>query len=80
MKEAQETYDSAVYDNQISSMNDQIKSYDLEIKRLNKIKDKWSEITTNAQGQVDLNKAIAYDPDFFNKVKALGMEVELNDN
>ena len=68
VKSAQEAYDSAVYDNQIASMNDQIKSYDLEIKRLNKIKDKWSDIATNAQGEVDLNKAKDYDPDFYNKV------------
>ena len=68
LKAAQKEYDDAIYNKKITDYNQQINLYDEEIKRLNKIKDKWSEITTNAQGTVDLNKALSYDSNFFNKV------------
>ena len=68
IKNAQKEYDDAVYNNKVTGLNLQIKEYDESIKKLNRIKDKWSVITTNAQGSVDLNKALNYDPDFFNKV------------
>ena len=68
IKNAQKEYDDAVYNNKVTGLNQQIKEYDESIKKLNRIKDKWSVITTNAQGSVDLNKALNYDNDFFNKV------------
>lgn len=68
VKNAQKEYDDAVYNKQVTGLNLQIKEYDENIKKLNRIKDKWSVITTNAQGSVDLNKALTYDSDFFNKV------------
>ena len=68
LKAAQKEYDDAIYNKKLTDYNQQINLYDEEIKRLNKIKDKWSEITTNAQGTVDLNKALSYDSNFFNKV------------
>ena len=68
VKKAQEEYDNAVYNNKVTGLNVQIKEYDENIKKLNRIKDKWSVITTNAQGSVDLSKALNYDSDFFNKV------------
>ena len=68
VKKAQEDYDTAFYNNQVAGLNFQIKEHDENIKKLNRIKDEWSVITTNAQGSVDLSKAVAYDSDFFNKV------------
>ena len=68
IKNAQKEYDDAVYNNKVTGLNQQIKEYDENIKKLNRIKDKWSVITTNAQGSVDLNKALNYDSGFFNNV------------
>lgn len=70
IRSAQEQYDQALYDKKIHSLNEQINIYDEEIARLNDIKDYWNQITTDAQGVCDINKAIAYDSDFINKVLA----------
>lgn len=68
IKSAQEQYDQALYDKKIHSLNEQVNVYDEEIARLNNIKEYWNQITTDAQGVCDINKAIAYDSDFINKV------------
>lgn len=68
IRSAQEQYDQALFDKKIHSLNEQINIYDEEIARLNDIKEYWNQITTDAQGVCDINKAIAYDSDFINKV------------
>ena len=68
IRDAQVDYDEAVFNKRISDLNAQINIHDEEIKRLNKIKEQWSEIVTIAQGLVDINKALAYDSDFVSKV------------
>lgn len=68
IRSAQEQYDQALYDNKVATLNEEIKVHDEEIKLLNRIKDEWSWITTEAQGTVDVNKALIYDSLFEQKV------------
>ena len=68
IRSAQEQYDQALYDNKVATLNEEIKVHDEEIKLLNRIKDEWSWITTEAQGTVDVNKALIYDLEFEQKV------------
>lgn len=75
LRNAQEAYDEAVYNKKIYDLNEQIKVHDEEIERLNEISEKWSEITTTAQGLVDLSKALSYDANFVNKVLADDLEL-----
>lgn len=75
LRSAQESYDEALYNKKIYDLNEQIKVYDEEIERLNKISEKWSEITTTAQGLVDLSKALSYDANFISKVLADDLEL-----
>ena len=80
LKEAQEQVDQATYDKRIADLNEQLYVHDKEITRLNKIKDDWSDINTNAQGLVDLQKALNYDALFYNKVLSgdIGLIEELS--
>ena len=57
-----------MYDNKVAQLNEQMRLHDEEIKLLNRIKDDWSWITTEAQGTVDVNKALLYDLEFESKV------------
>ena len=68
IRSAQEQYDQAIYDNKVATLNEEIRVHDEEIKLLNRIKDEWSWITTEAQGTVDVNKALIYDLEFEQKV------------
>ena len=68
VQSAREQYEQALYDNKVSELNEQIRLHDEEIKVLNRIKDEWSWIATEAQGTVDVNKAFAYDLEFESKV------------
>ena len=68
IRSAQEQYDQAIYDNKVATLNEEIRIHDEEIKLLNRIKDNWSWITTEAQGTVDVNKALLYDLEFEQKV------------
>ena len=68
IRSAQEQYDQALYDNKVATLNEEIRVHDEEIKLLNRIKDEWSWITTEAQGTVDVNKALIYDSLFEQKV------------
>lgn len=68
IREAQYNYDSAVYEHKLALLNDHVKVYDEEIKRLNKIKDRWSKIVTDAETLVLINKALLYDKGFIGKV------------
>lgn len=65
---ARANYDQAIYDNKVAQLNEQIRVHDEEVKMLNRIKDNWSWITTEAQGTVDVNKALLYDLEFESKV------------
>ena len=49
-------------------MNDHIAVFDKEIDRLNVIKKRWTDINTEAERLVLINKALAYDPKFVGKV------------
>ncbi len=60
LKEAQESYDKVIYDNTVSSLQNQVKEletqrdnllegYDEQIDRLNDISDKWSKIISDAE-------------------------------
>lgn len=68
INEAQYNYDNAKYEHKLSLLNDHVKVYDEEIKRLNKIKDRWSRINTEAENLVLINKALLYDSGFIGKV------------
>lgn len=65
---AQSEFEQALFDNKIAILNRQIKDHDEEIKQLNRIKENWSWIATEAQGVVDINKALIYDSQFEQKV------------
>lgn len=68
INEAQYNYDNAKYEHKLALLNDHVKVYDEEIKRLNKIKDRWSRINTEAENLVLINKALLYDSGFIGKV------------
>ena len=68
IKNAQQTYNEAVYNRKIFLLNEQISIYDEEIERLNGIKEQWSRITSDAQFMVDLNQALINDSAFYTKV------------
>lgn len=68
INEAQYNYDNAKYEHKLALLNDHVKVYDEEIKRLNKIKDRWSRINTEAENLVLINKALLYDSGFVGKV------------
>ena len=68
LRNAQASYDQAVFDNKVFLLNEEIRLHDEEITRLNRIKEEWSWITTEAQGMVDLNQARLYDLQFEAKV------------
>lgn len=68
INEAQYNYDNAVYEHKLALLNDQVEVYDEEIKRLNRIKDRWSRINTEAENLVLINKALLYDKGFIGKV------------
>lgn len=68
INEAQYNYDNAKYEHKLALLNDHVKVYDEEIKRLNKIKDRWSRINTEAENLVLINKALLYDKGFIGKV------------
>ena len=68
LNSARENYEQALYDNKVSQLNEQMRLHDEEIKVLNRIKEEWSWITTEAQGTVDVNKALSYDFQFQSKV------------
>lgn len=65
---ARQNYDQALYDNKVFQLNEEIRLHDEEIEQLNRIKENWSWITTEAQGLVDLNQALLYDLQFEEKV------------
>jgi len=65
---ARENYQQAIYDNKVFQLNEEIRLHDEEIEQLNRIKEEWSWITTEAQGLVDLNQALLYDLQFEEKV------------
>ena len=68
IQDAELAYDTALYNRKLYLLNEQIRSYDKEIERLNEIKEQWNGITSEAQFMLDLNKAMAYDNEFYIKV------------
>lgn len=68
VQNAQQAYDEAIYNKKIYLLNEQLSVYDDEIRRLNDIKDTWSNITEQIQFTNDLNKALTYDSEFYTKV------------
>ena len=68
VNQAQQNYDNAVYEHKLALLNDHVAVFDKEIKRLNKIKERWTDINTEAENLVLINKAIAYDSNFVSKV------------
>ena len=75
VNDAQQSLDEAMYNKKISLLEDQIDTYDEEINRLNDIKENFNNIKSEQENIILLNKAMAYDADFFNKV--LSSDVEL---
>lgn len=67
---AQESYDSAVYNQKIAVYQQQIDAYDKEIERLNEMKEKWTDISTESERLLQISKAIAYDSNFVSSVLA----------
>ena len=65
---AQQNFDNAKYEYRLAILQDQITVFDDEIERLNEIKERWSDIATEAENLVLINKAIAYDSGFVGKV------------
>lgn len=68
VRDAQYNLDNAKYEHKIALLNDHIAVYDEEIKRLNKIKERWTDISTEAENLVLINKALLYDSGFVGKV------------
>lgn len=68
INEAQYNYDNAKYEHKLALLNDHVAVFDEEIERLNKIKDRWSRITTEAENLVLINKALLYDSEFVGKI------------
>ena len=68
IREAQTNYDNAIYEHKLALLNDHVKVFDDEIERLEKIKKRWTDINTEAERLVLINKAIAYDSNFVSKV------------
>jgi chromosome segregation ATPase len=68
LNQAQQNYEQALFDNKVFQLNEEIRLHDEEIEKLNRIKEEWSWITTEAQGLVDLNQALLYDLQFEEKV------------
>ena len=68
IRDAQYNYDNAVHEHKLALLNDQIKVFDEEIKRLEKIKKRWTDINVDAERYVLINKATAYDSNFTSKV------------
>lgn len=68
IRDAQYNLDNAVYEHKLALLNDHITVFDKEIDRLNVIKKRWTDINTEAERLVLINKALAYDPKFIGKV------------
>lgn len=68
IRSAQANYEQALYDNKVSILNEQIRLHDEEVKKLNRIKDNWGWIVTEAEGLTNINKARLYDYQFEEKV------------
>jgi len=68
IQSAQENYDTLMFERKISLLGKQSSSYDDEIYRLNEIKNNWSNISGDTQDSMNIDKAVAYDPDFKNNV------------
>lgn len=68
IRDAQYNLDNAKYEHKLTLLNDHIEVYDEEIKRLNKIKKRWTDINTEAERLVLINKALLYDSGFVGKV------------
>lgn len=68
IREAQLNYDNAVYEHKLALLNDHITMFDKEIDRLNVIKKRWTDINTEAERLVLINKALSYDSKFVGKV------------